>query len=168
MSHNTFQGSNQAKFWGNTQCVFCGPHSEVHYLQINNGGYCSEHQHEHKWNRFFLISGRLRVIIYREDGQDVTTLKAGQYTDVPPGVYHKFEAEEESTCLEVYWTDNLNPADIVRRTTGGINNEKDNNNSSTTKQPKTSVEIAADSEWEEYSRTCMGEPYREFPLVYSH
>jgi len=124
MSHKTLAGAIQSKFWGHTQCIFCGPQSEVHYLKIKEGGFCSQHCHNQKWNRFFLISGSLRVIIYRETGEDVTVLEAGQFTDVPPGVFHKFEASTECQCLEVYWTNDLDPNDIERLTFGGMKNEK--------------------------------------------
>ena len=123
MSHKTLCGAVQSKFWGETQCIFVGPTSEVHYLSIKKGGYCSEHKHNHKWNRFFVISGSLKVIIFRPNGQDVTVVRAGQFTDVPPGSFHKFEAEEDCTCLEIYWVDNIDVNDIDRRTIGGILNE---------------------------------------------
>ncbi len=119
MSHKTLCGAVQSKLWGHTQCIFVGPFSEHHYLKINKGGYCSEHYHQHKWNRFFLISGSLKVIIYKENGQDETVLQPGNFTDVPPGEYHKFEALEDCECLEIYWTDDLQPDDISRRSTGG-------------------------------------------------
>ena len=53
MSHKTLCGAIQSKFWGNTQCIFVGPISETHFLNINKGGYCSNHCHKYKWNRFF-------------------------------------------------------------------------------------------------------------------
>lgn len=115
-------GAIQSKFWGETQSIFVGPHSETHFLKIREGGYCSEHKHKKKWNRFFLISGRLKVIIFRENGEDVTILTHGQFTDVPPGCFHKFEAVEDSQCLEIYWIDSINTCDIERRTEGGIKN----------------------------------------------
>lgn len=122
MSHSGLCGAIQSKFWGTTQCIYSGPYSEDHFLIINSGGYCSKHCHEHKWNRFFLISGRLKVIIYREDGkEDSTILEPGHFTDVPPGAYHKFEALEECYCLEVYWVDNIDIHDIERVSTGGLN-----------------------------------------------
>lgn len=119
MSHKTLCGAVQNKFWGQTQCLFVGPLSETHYLKINRGGFCSEHEHKHKWNRFFLLSGSLKVIIYRPSGQDETILKPGQFTDVPPGDFHKFEALDDCECLEIYWIDNLDVADINRRSVGG-------------------------------------------------
>lgn len=127
MGHRTLEGSVQKKYWGKTRAIYVGEFSETHYLEIDKGGYCSKHCHQHKWNRFFLISGELRVIIYREHGEDVTTLKPGETTDVEPGVYHLFEATKDSTCLEVYWVDILNPDDILRLNTGGLNEDRNNN-----------------------------------------
>lgn len=124
MSHKTLAGAIQSKFWGQTQCIFVGSFSETHFLRIKKGGFCSEHRHLNKWNRFFLISGKLRVIIYRPDGQDETILESGHFTDVPPGNFHKFEAIENCECLEIYWVDNLDVTDIDRRTVGGIEENK--------------------------------------------
>ena len=129
MSKNILCGAVQSKFWGQTQSVYEGPLSEVHFLKINAGGYCSEHEHTAKWNRFVLIRGTLKVIIYREDGQDETILSAGQFTDVPPGTYHKFEALEDCECLEIYWVDGLDPCDIKRRSVGGIDENVCDNSS---------------------------------------
>lgn len=120
MSHKTLCGAIQSKFWGHTQCIFIGPISETHYLHINSGGYCSEHRHLHKWNRFFIIKGSLKIIIYRDGGKDETILGPGQFTDVPPGDFHKFEALEDCECLEIYWIDQLETDDIERRTIGGM------------------------------------------------
>lgn len=120
MSHKTLCGAVQSKFWGHTQCIFIGPISETHYLNINEGGFCSEHCHLHKWNRFFLIKGSLKIIIYRDGGQDETILKPGNFTDVPPGDFHKFEALEDCECLEIYWVDQLETDDIKRRSVGGV------------------------------------------------
>jgi mannose-6-phosphate isomerase-like protein (cupin superfamily) len=121
MSHKTLCGAIQSKFWGTTQCVYAGPYAEAHYLVINKGGYCSKHEHVYKWNRFFLISGKLKVIIYRKDDkEDCTILEAGHFTDVPPGSYHKFEALEDCVCLEIYWVENIDIHDIERLTIGGV------------------------------------------------
>ena len=111
----------QGKFWGKTQGIFCGPTSEVHYLEIDKGGYSSKHKHENKFNRFFLIEGSLKIIIYRTTGEDVTILSKGQFTDVPPETWHKFECLEDSKCLEVYWVDEIDPNDIERDGVGGKN-----------------------------------------------
>ena len=121
MSHKTLCGAVQSKFWGQTQCIFEGPSSEMHFAQAEKGGYCSEHKHNNKWNRFFVVSGELKVTIFKEHGQDETIISDGQYTDVPPGEYHMFECLEDCDFIEVYWTNPLDAGDIDRRSSGGKN-----------------------------------------------
>lgn len=126
-------GSIQGKFWGNTRPLFEYNDMECHYINGEKDGYCSEHYHDYKWNRFFVISGKIKVTIFNEDGngnrvgEDVTILEAGQTTDVPPKVWHMFEVTEDCMALEFYWVD-LDPGDIVRRTTGGNRGVIDGNN----------------------------------------
>ena len=120
MGHKTLMGSVQGKFWGSTRCFFVNESSEVHYIDANEGGYCSRHCHEQKWNRCIVLGGKLKVIIYREDGQDETILTEGMFSDVPPGIDHKFEAIEDTQALEIYWIDGPNTTDIVRKDMGGM------------------------------------------------
>jgi len=92
----------------------------AHHLEINKGGYCSEHIHEHKYNLFYVISGRMKVTIWREnDVKDETVLTAGQASAVPPGFYHAFVGLEKTECIEVYQVLLIEP-DIKRRMQGGI------------------------------------------------
>jgi mannose-6-phosphate isomerase-like protein (cupin superfamily) len=113
-------GAIQGKNWGWTACVYKSPLMEVHVIHADRGGYCSEHRHAVKWNRFWVLSGKLLVRIFRDQGgEDVTEVTAGQMTDVPPGVYHQFEALEDTVALEVYWVA-IPGEDIERRTRGGM------------------------------------------------
>ena len=115
-------GTKQAKYWGTTQCVFVSETSEVHMMKINSGGFSSKHKHEKKWNRFIVISGKLKVIIYRDKGEEEIILGPGDITDVESGVYHRFiNLEEETLCAEVYWIPALSEIDITREDTGGAN-----------------------------------------------
>ena len=41
------------------------------------------------------------------------------FSDVPPMVDHRFIASKDTKALEIYWTDALDPLDIVREDTGG-------------------------------------------------
>lgn len=109
----------QGKEWGYTTEFFRNAMVSVHHLEINKGGYCSEHIHKHKYNLFYVISGRLKITIWREnDAEDITVLTAGQASAVSPGFYHKFEALERTECIEVYQVLLIEP-DIKRRTQGG-------------------------------------------------
>jgi mannose-6-phosphate isomerase-like protein (cupin superfamily) len=119
MGHKTLTGAIQGKFWGSTRCFFENSTSEVHYIEANKGGYCSRHYHQDKWNRFIVLEGKLKITIYKESDEDVTVLTDGMFSDVPPGVEHRFEALENSKALEVYWVNDLDPKDIVRKDTGG-------------------------------------------------
>jgi hypothetical protein len=120
----------QVKVWGATRCVAKGPAFEVWDLMINRGGYCSRHYHR-KWNMFLVLHGDLEVQSYAADpatraltwlgcrklrgginGQDIL--------NVAPGTIHRFVAHTECQVLEVYWTDEIDPADIVRYDEGGM------------------------------------------------
>ena len=123
MGHKTLTGATQGKFWGTTRCFFEKDSSEVHYIEAIKGGYCSRHHHEKKWNRFIVLEGALKVIIYKQDSQDETILTEGMFSDVPPMIDHRFECLENAKALEIYWTDGLDPTDIVRRDSGGLKSE---------------------------------------------
>lgn len=123
--HSTTPGDTQEKVWGLTTCfIFTSCPSESHYLQIKKGGFCSEHRHLQKINRFYVIKGSLDVVEYNAFGREKTTkLTAGSFVDVPAGVWHKFEClDEDCECIESYWCPlpNLEQNDIERRTNGGI------------------------------------------------
>jgi hypothetical protein len=95
MSHKTLCGATQGKFWGKTSCFYVSDSSEV-------------------------LEGELKVILYKDDGEDETILTAGMFSDVPPMVDHRFVALKDTKALEIYWTDALDPTDIVREDTGGM------------------------------------------------
>lgn len=110
------------KIWGETTQFFLGPSSECQFMRIKKGYYCSEHFHTYKYNRFFVISGKLKVTVFDEHNRSIHhILEKEQYIDIYPGDYHKFEALEDTICVEIYWTNNLSPDDIFRRTVGGPN-----------------------------------------------
>lgn len=112
-------GPIQGKAWGATQSIFNLHSVEVNRLSPIFRGYCSEHRHAYKSSRFFVLRGKLKITIFSEDIPDETVLFAGMCTDVPPGVWHKFEALEDSDAIEIYWVV-LDANDIERRTKGGI------------------------------------------------
>ena len=49
---------------------------------------------------------------------DTTVITSGQMSNIPPGVFHKFHALEDTVCLELYESAEIEE-DIVRRTVGG-------------------------------------------------
>tara|TARA_Y100001937_G_scaffold60088_1_gene82379 strand:+ start:809 stop:1159 length:351 start_codon:yes stop_codon:yes gene_type:complete len=110
----------QGKVWGKTQEVFNNPNFEIHRIEAKQGGFCSKHQHKHKYNAFFIEKGKLKITVYETDYDliDETTVSAGELTTVKPGVYHRFEAIEDTICYEIYWVE-LSHDDIQREDTGG-------------------------------------------------
>lgn len=112
-------GPRQSKSWGVTQLIFAHGGVECHRIDFKEGWRCSKHRHACKWNRFVVLEGELRVVIFQEDGtRDETVVVPGQVTDVPPGVWHQFEGMLSGVALEFYWTV-LEAADIERANTGG-------------------------------------------------
>ena len=97
------------------------PTFEIHLLQIDEGGYCSQHRHARKDNTFVCLDGYLEVMTWPEGSKkpDVTRLGAGEKTTVPAGTWHQFKAEDEAQVLEIY-TPAAISEDIERRSRGGL------------------------------------------------
>ncbi len=108
------------KIWGNTLEIFNKNNVEVHRIFIEKGGYCSEHEHRHKFNAFHCESGEVHIYAWQPNNDlvDVTVLKAGDSTIIHPGIFHQFKAREDSVVYEIYWVELAK--DISRRTEGGL------------------------------------------------
>jgi len=110
----------QGKNWGYTTEFFRNAMVSAYHLEIKKGGYCSEHRHQHKYNVFYVISGKLELTIWRDAQKtDVTVIGPGQATAISPGFYHKFKGITECHAIEMYQV-LLIGEDIERRTVGGI------------------------------------------------
>jgi len=111
----------QGKVWGETEEIFNNGTVSINLLRIKAGGYCSEHRHSKKSNIFFVLSGELKIDIWRERiGMiDSTIIRQGESTMIESGLWHKFEALNDVECLEVYEI-KLSSDDIERRTSGGM------------------------------------------------
>ena len=109
------------KVWGKTENVFTNHNFEFHRIEVNAGGYCSKHKHVHKYNGFFVESGKLVVSVWKSgyDLVDKTEISAGQFHVVPPGEFHVFEALEDTVAFELYWAE-FDSNDIVRENHGGV------------------------------------------------
>lgn len=106
----------QGKVWGTTWCLFKNHALELHRIEVKPGGMCSKHHHQHKWNGFFVESGKLTVKIWQPSGTlDETTLGPGDKLEVPPGVVHQFIAQVGTVAFETYWVGPL-AEDIIRHT----------------------------------------------------
>jgi len=113
----------EGKVWGTTEPLIVNSALEIHRIKIIKGGYCSLHKHQAKSNAFYVITGKLLIERHKKDYKliDKTILKNGEFTIVPAGEEHKFEAEKETEALEIYWS-LLNPGDIIRTNVGGLIN----------------------------------------------
>ena len=113
----------QGKVWGTTSPLFNRNNVELHYVDIKKGGFCSKHLHKYKFNQFIVFSGKLKITVWKEYNkeilQDVSIISGGQHCIVSPNEFHKFEALEDTSALEVYWVE-LNVNDIVRLDHGGL------------------------------------------------
>src|SRR3990167_1967306 len=114
----------QGKVWGYTCPLFFKNNVELHFIKIQKGGYCSKHLHKYKYNQFIVFDGKLKVTVWKDYClEDVTIVGKDQICTVAPGEFHKFEALEETTALEVYWVE-LSQNDIIREDHGGLEEDE--------------------------------------------
>jgi mannose-6-phosphate isomerase-like protein (cupin superfamily) len=111
----------QGKVWGLTNFIFGNNNFEIHRIEVNKGGFCSTHKHQHKFNAFYIEEGQLKVTIHQTDYglNDETIMNKGDLTIVKPELFHSFEALTDVVCYEIYWTE-LDHNDIQRESVGGI------------------------------------------------
>lgn len=112
----------KGKVWGQTKLLINTPLVEVHELAILPNRECSLHCHQFKWNAFYVFSGKLQIVVEKNDYKltDVTTLSVGGFTTVKPGEYHKFVSlDDYVVALEIYYPEPLRE-DIIRKSVGGI------------------------------------------------
>ena len=111
-------GSRIGKVWGTTIPIFQSDSTEVQHLLVKRGWKCSDHDHAFKNNLFYVLKGRLRVVVQKDGLEDETVLGPGQMTAVKPGDRHRFEALTDCELIELYWVC-LDPDDIRRYSQGG-------------------------------------------------
>ena len=107
------------KIWGQTELIHANGVLEFHRIEYKAGYKCSEHEHEFKWNGFFVESGKMLIRVWQNDYYlvDETILLPGDFTQVKPGCIHQFEGIESGVAFELYWAE-FNHNDIKRRTIG--------------------------------------------------
>ena len=111
------------KVWGQTSTIFQNGVFEFHHIIFNKGSKCSKHKHKYKWNGFYVTKGQLIIRVWKIDYDlvDETVLKAGDFTQVKPGVYHQFEGIKDGVAFELYWAE-FSHDDIKRETVGYVKN----------------------------------------------
>lgn len=88
-------------------------------LSVTRDFRCSNHRHIHRHNRFYVITGKIAVVQIDPDlgaGDasvvDVDFVYPGEYLDIPPGVWHRFEVIHSGHVVETYWTTDGTEVDI--------------------------------------------------------
>ena len=114
------------KIWGQTELIHANGVLEFHRIEYKAGYKCSEHEHQFKWNGFFVESGKMLIRVWQNDYDlvDETILLPGDFTQVKPGCIHQFEGIESGVAFELYWAE-FNHNDIKRRTVGTPTDIKD-------------------------------------------
>jgi quercetin dioxygenase-like cupin family protein len=107
------------KIWGYTQQLFNNNNVEIHRIFINKNTRCSKHKHEHKYNIFFVESGKILIKEWKHDYEliDETILNDGEMCSIQPGHFHEFHGLEDSIVYEIYYV-SLDTNDITRENTG--------------------------------------------------
>ncbi|MHA1883060.1 MAG: cupin domain-containing protein [Candidatus Thorarchaeota archaeon] len=106
------------KIWGRNEEIFRNDSVSVNLLTLRKGGVCSWHWHRHKYNTFYVISGK--VLIRTE--YNTTILESGKSMLVPALLKHQFEALEDSQMIEVMYVQYDN-SDIIRERAGFLRKE---------------------------------------------
>ena len=122
------------KIWGILDNIFLISKCKVDVLYLDKDTGCSIHFHEKKKNRFYLISGSVKL--KTDLGEKI--LEQYDTFDIYPSITHQFIALEDSILIEIAFVDKgkLKEEDIKRKIQGGkfikekfytLNELKDNN-----------------------------------------
>ena len=91
------------KIWGDTELLHANGVLEFHRINFVEGGVCSKHKHEFKWNGFFVEKGRMIVRVWQKDYDlvDETILGPGDFTRVKPGPYPQLGGLQAGVAVAV-------------------------------------------------------------------
>lgn len=105
------------KIWGTRSRILLTDQTEIDLLDLEPNSACSVHNHEHKYNRFLLLSGDVRI---RTDLGE-TKLKIGEPFDVEPEIFHQFIVKKKSKMIELAFVKKgkIDLRDIYRVQQGG-------------------------------------------------
>jgi mannose-6-phosphate isomerase-like protein (cupin superfamily) len=115
----------EEKVWGRVMHIFTSTQAGVSYLEVNKGFQCSRHYHKQRVNAFAVISGKLLILEWDENGKQSKeeVLISGQVYSIPVLVEHRFCVLESGIVVEYYSPgkpgDKVDITDIVRRDVGG-------------------------------------------------
>lgn len=105
------------KIWGLKTRLLENSLCEIDILKLEKKSKCSWHNHEHKYNRFLLIMGDVRV----NTSLGSHKLEHLVPFDVEPNLFHEFEVKKDSLMLEIAFVKEgkIDPDDIFRVRQGG-------------------------------------------------
>jgi len=106
------------KIWGERRRMLLGKQVEIDLLYLKKNGFSSTHSHVNKINRFFIISGKLKI----ETDYGTKILYPNESWDVYPPRVHRFYALKDSIVVELAFVNGnkkIDPKDINRRSQGG-------------------------------------------------
>ena len=69
-------GIKAGKIWGNTELVHANGVLEFHRIEYKAGYKCSEHEHQFKWNGFFVESGEMLIRVWQDGAQEGAAAQA--------------------------------------------------------------------------------------------
>lgn len=93
------------KAWGReTHVVNCNKYC-LKILELNEGYRCSMHYHKRKDETFYILSGKVRMEVCKENNGSFTTsdevMYPGSYIRIKPKTLHRFTGIEDSVIIEV-------------------------------------------------------------------
>ena len=109
--------SNIFKVWGIRQRLLLTDTTEIDLVTVKKDTFCSTHSHQHKINKFYVVSGKIQI--QSEYGD--TMLDNGCCFEVRPPLKHRFFAIEDSVMIELAYVESgkIEANDINRESQGG-------------------------------------------------
>jgi len=107
--------------WGRRVVTRIDPYSITTILYLDPRKRCSWHYHDHAYNQFFVIKGKLEVKtdIGPDNQRNRTMITEGQSFTVQPKIKHEFRTFEEPTIIEEIAYVKYETTDIHREMLGG-------------------------------------------------
>jgi quercetin dioxygenase-like cupin family protein len=105
------------KIWGERRRILLSKECEIDLLYLKKDTFCSTHRHEHKANKFYVVSGKIEI----QTEFDKKILIKDEHFSVYPPVTHRFVALEDSIIIELAYVTKgkIDTEDIRRLTQGG-------------------------------------------------
>ena len=90
----SFSEVGEIEYWvsNEEQIGYCGK-----FLFVDDGQTCPYHQHERKHETFFILKGRVRMVV----DDEVRVMQEGDVLVMPPGQKHAFTGVGPALILEV-------------------------------------------------------------------